>query len=164
MAKYNLEAKYFLQENLRKLDDAVLDKLWQLYAEICKFWETVEDPADMKADFLVFISNRIETDLRYLIEYVNYAEVIDELIKEFGAETAFKKLFTDTQANITPAFTNMARAKQLVVNEFIALNLALGGFRTFGDPSVPQGVPLNYPGYIGGMNRKGNIPYRTKSK
>ncbi|MBC9909758.1 hypothetical protein [Chitinophaga varians] len=161
MSKYNLEARYFVLENLRKLDDMLLDTLWQLFTQICKFWQTTDKPEAMKSDFLIFISNRIEIDVRYLAEYVNYGEVIRELTDELGEAAAFRRLFTDTAANITPAFTNLARAKQLVVNELIALNLALGGFKTFGDPTVAQGVPLNYPGYIGGMNLRDNTPYRT---
>jgi len=79
----------------------MLDKLWQLYCQICKFWQT----------------------------------------------SAYPRLFTDTQANITPAISKLAKAKQLVVNEFIALNLALGGFKAFGDSTVIDGVPLNYPAF-----------------
>jgi hypothetical protein len=163
MSKYNLEAKYFVRENLRKLDDPLIDTLWQLYAQICKFWQTTSNPEPMKPDFLIFISNRIEVDVRYLAEYVNYGDVIKELTLELGEEQAFVKLFTGQEANITPAFSNISRAKQFVVNELIALDLSLGGFRTFGDPAVRDGVPLNYPGYIGGMNKKDNPPYRTKN-
>ncbi|RBL89740.1 hypothetical protein [Chitinophaga flava] len=163
MSKYNLEARYFVLENLRKLDDTLLDTLWQLFVRICKFWQTTETPEAMKSDFLIFISNRIEMDIRYLAEYVNYGDVIQELTDELGEEAAFQKLFTDAAANITPAFTNLARAKQLVVNELIALNLSLGGFKTFGNPAIAQGVPINYPGYIGGMNRRDHTPYRKKA-
>lgn len=161
MAKYSLNAKYLILENLRRLDDSLVEKLWQLFIQISQFWQTVNQPDSMKSDFLIFISNRIEIDVRYLAEYVNYGEVIDELIQELGEEAAFERLFTDAQANITPAYSNLARAKQLVVNELIALNLSLGGFATFGDPSVSDGIPLNYPGFIGGMNRPDHTPYRT---
>lgn len=163
MNRYNLEAKYFGNQDSFKPDEATLNVLWTLFCQICKFWKTSDSPERMKSDFVVFVSNRIEIDSNYAIEYKNYLTVIEDLITEHGNEVAFKKLFTDPQANITPPITNLARAKQYVVNEFISLNLALGSFKTFGDPSVANGIPINYPGFIGGMNKKDKPPYRTNT-
>jgi len=148
-------------ENLRDLDDSLMDLLWQLNVRISEFWKTTDDPSHMKSALLTFISNRMEVDIRYLTEYVNYGDVIRELIAERGEDEAYHTLFTDPSGNITPPFTNFARAKQFVVNEFIYLNLSLGGFKTFGDPTVTDGVPLNYPGYIGGLDKPQHVPYRT---
>lgn len=164
MSKYHLEAKYLVSENLHKLDNLMRGKLWQLYCNICEFWQTTDDPSFMRSDLFVFISNRIESNTKYMAEYANYIEVIDELIEESGDKQAYVKLFTDPLGNITPPVSKLARAKQFVVNEFISLNLALGGFKTFGNPNVADGILLNYPGFIGGMNRPDHTPYRTKKK
>lgn len=158
---YNIEAKYYVNEYYRQLDDHLIDKLWCLFEKICGYWKLTDDTSLWKSSFLVFISNRIETDLRYLAEYVNFGEVMDELKGELGEDPAYVRLFTDKLATIIPATTKLARARQLVSNEFIALALSLGGFRTFGRDDIPDGMPLNYQGYIGGMNREGNITYRT---
>jgi hypothetical protein len=161
MSRYNLEARYFVLENLRRLDDTLIDQLWQLYTQICAFWQTCEDPSGARQELLSFVSNRIEVDIRYLAEYVNYGTVIEELINELGTSAAYKRLFIDASGNLIPPITNFGRAKQFVVNEFIALSLALGGFKVFGDMTVPQGSPLNYPGFIGGMCLENHTPYRT---
>jgi hypothetical protein len=164
MPKYNLEARFFLEENHRKLDDALINQLWKLFVKICEFWQTTDEPSRMKSNFLVFISNRIEVDPRYLIEYNNYVDVIEELTTELGEEEGYKKLFTDPLANIIPPITKLGRARQFVSNEFIGLNLALGGFKSFGNPDEVAGFPLNYPGYISGMNLENSTPYRKYPK
>ncbi len=160
MSEYDLEAKYSLLHSINKLDAGVIDKLWNLYLKICMFWDNTPDPEPQKPDFMVFISNRIEIDPRYVLEYLNYAEVITEMIGEMGEGPAFNKLFTDYEANLMPPVSKLARARQMVVNELIGLNLALGGFKGFGDSAVPGSFPVNYPGYIGGMNLPNNTPYR----
>lgn len=162
MAKYNLEAKYFLFEKLPGINDGLQEELWQLYIQICKFWQTTDHPERMKSDLFVFINNRIEIDNRYNFYYQVYTEVIAELKAKYGDEQAYVQLFTDPQGNITPPTTLLAYVKQFVVNEFISLNLSLGGFKTFGYANVPDGMPLNYPGYIGGINNLKNPPYRSK--
>jgi hypothetical protein len=153
MPQYNLEARYLIQNDLRQLDDASIDILWKLFVKIGDFWGNGGDPQLMKSNFLVFLSNRIENDYNYLSDYVNACDVIGELCEELGEEEGYKKLFTDPLANISPPVTKLARARQMVSNEFIKLQLALGGFKAFGSP-------LNYPGYFGGVNIEGRTPYR----
>jgi hypothetical protein len=158
MAKYNLEAHHHPYQHEEKLpDEKTMESMWNLFVEIGKFWKNNDHPEEMKSNFIVFISNRIQLDPNYVNEYKNAAEVIDELIEELGKREGYKKLFTDAQANISPPTTKLARARQLVSNEFVALQLALGGFKAFGGAE-------NYLGYIGGANIKGQTPYRKYKK
>ena len=154
MSKYDLEVNHHPYEHQEeKLDDETMESMWKLFVEIGEFWQNNERPEAMKSNFQVFIANRIHFDPNYRNEYRNAREVIDELIKELGERKAYEKLFTDPKAGISPPKTKFARARQLVSNEFIALQLALGGFKAFGGAK-------NYLGYIGGANIEGDTPYR----
>jgi hypothetical protein len=156
MKKYNIDAKFMINNSLQELNEDAIEKLWKLFQSIAKFWGTEENIDKMKSNFIVFLSNRIEIDYNYLVEYTNAILVIDELKEELGEKDAFIKLLTDPQANIAPPTTKLARARQLVSNEFISLYLSLGGFKHFGSN-------LNYPGYFGGTNKKETTPYRTNT-
>lgn len=156
MAKYNIDAKYMVANSLNELNEDAIEKLWKLFKSIDKFWGSDKNIDRMKSNFIVFLSNRIEIDYNYLAEYSNAIQVIEELISELGNEEAYIKLLTDPAANISPPTTRLARARQLVSNEFISLYLSLGGFKHFGSK-------LNYQGYFGGTNREKVIPYRTNN-
>lgn len=143
---------YPYQEELP--DERTMGSLWRLFEAIGRFWENDPHPEDMKSNFVVFLTNRIQLDPRYLDEYRNAAEVVEELVRELGAPAGYEKLFTDPQAMISPPTTKLARARQLVSNELVALQLSLGGFKAFGGAK-------NYLGYIGGANVDGAPPYRT---
>jgi hypothetical protein len=81
---------------------------------------------------------------------------MDELIAERGEEAAYALLFTDPGALETPPRTPLALVRQCVSNEFVAWQLALGGFKSWGAE--------NYCGYIGGAFIPGQpAPYRTWS-
>ena len=133
-------------------DSRTLARLWGLFVALGTHWQNNEDPESMKSNFLVFITNRIRLDPSYADEYRNAAAVLDELITELGETRAYEKLMTDPAANISPPATRIAHARQRVSNEFIALQLALGGFKAFG--------ATNYLGYISGPNIAGQPPYR----
>lgn len=155
MSRYNLDTPYHPKRRHDPLPDpATMDKLWKLFIAIGEFWENNDRPEAMKSNFETFVANRISLDARYLHEYANATAVLDELIDELGEADGYKKLFTDPQATISPPTTDLARARQLVSNEFVALQLALGGFKAFGGAT-------NYLGYIGGPNIEGRPPYRT---
>lgn len=158
MPKYNLDAHHHPYQHEEQLpDEKIMESMWKLFLEIGKFWKNNDHPEDMKSNFIVFISNRIQLNPNYINEYKNAAEVIEELVAELGEKEGYKKLFTDPQANISPPTTKLARARQLVSNEFVALQLALGGFKSFGEAK-------NYLGYIGGANIEGHTPYRKYKK
>ncbi|WP_175611296.1 hypothetical protein [Mycobacterium sp. SP-6446] len=93
----------------------------------------------MRSNLVAFIENRIQLNPNNLDEYVSAVEVIWELVAELGEEKGFRKFFTDRQANVSPPETRLAPVRQHVSNEFVSLQLALGGFKTFG--------VTNYLGY-----------------
>ena len=154
MAKYDLEARHHPYPYETELPDpATMDCLWKLFVRIGEFWQNNDHPEEMKSNFVTFVANRIQLNPSYRDEYRNAVEVIAELIAELGEEQGYRKLFTDAHANIAPPSTKLARARQMVSNEFVALQLALGGFKAFGGAK-------NYLGYIGGANVKDQVPYR----
>ena len=136
------------------LDAATIATLWELFVAIGEFWNNVTDSAPMKSRWLTFLDNRVRTDPSYVAEYRQAAKLILSLVETHGRAGAFELIFTDQQANLSPPRTRLARLRQRVSNEFVDLQLALGGFRSFGAE--------NYLGYIGGANIPGErTPYRT---
>jgi hypothetical protein len=133
-------------------DGPTLERLWDLFTAIGRYWRTGGDPERMRSNWLVFVSNRLRTEPSYAHEYANAAAVLAALIAELGETAAYEKLFTDEAANTGEPKTPLARARQKVSNEFVALQLALGGFEAFG--------AKNYLGFIAGANIAGDLPYR----
>ena len=133
-------------------DPQTLDQLWRLFVAIGRHWQNDDQPERMRSNWLVFVANRIRVDASYADEYATAAGVLRGLIAELGEPGAYEKLFTDADANVSPPATPLARARQKVSNEFVALQLALGGFKAWG--------AVNYLGYIAGANVQGQVPYR----
>lgn len=153
MPLYDLDAVHHANTNQLPFPDAkTLERLWQLFVAIGDFWQNNPEPERMRSNFLVFVANRIKVECCYVDEYNNAAHVLDELIAELGAPAGFEKLLTDVQADVAPPTTRLARARQRVSNEFVALQMALGGFKAFG--------AANYLGYVAGANIEGHVPYR----
>jgi hypothetical protein len=149
------QSKHPLSSNLAPLDDSTLDAMWQLFAQLGKFWHNVEDSTPYQSRLFSFMANRIDFDPMYRQYYITAQQVIADLIAERGQAAAYQYLLTDPTANQTPPATPLAIARQKVSNEFIALQLSLGGFQAFGGA-------LNYCGYFGGANVPGMpAPYRT---
>lgn len=136
------------------LDESTWSTLWDLFLAICERWQNVPDPELLKSDLITFVKNRVEMDANYTEDYASAARVIRDLVADRGREAAYTYLLTDAGANLKPPTTRLARARQRVANEFILLQLSLGGFGAFGGA-------LNYPGYIAGANLPGHTPYRT---
>ena len=109
----------------------------------------------MKSNFLVFGSNRIALNPNYLAKYRSAAAVIAELFAELGEAGAYEQLFTDAAASLSPPASKLARARQLVANEFVSLQMALGGFKAFGGAE-------NYFGYIDGPNTREQAEHETR--
>ena len=152
MSKYNLPAKTFAGLEETGLDAETIEGLWQLFVAICARWQNAE-PQTMRTRFIGFLSNRIELHPEYVSHYRLALTAIADLRRENG-ERAYEVLFTSPQAITTPPQTPLQIARQLVSNEFIALQLSLGGFKSF------TGA-INYPGYIAGWNGDGPAPYRV---
>jgi hypothetical protein len=154
MSKYNIAARHFagLEENA--LTPETVAGFWRLFVAICRQWDNVADPSTMQTRFRGFLGNRVERNPSYVMEYRNAVAVIAELTQERGEQEAYNFLLTNAEAAHSPPETPLQRARQRVANEFINLQLSLGGFRAFTGAR-------NYPGYIAGVNGSGPAPYRT---
>lgn len=108
-------------------DQELLESMWKLFEEIGKFLEIRVRTKRMKPGLETFIATRIRLFPSYLEEYKNAAEVIEELVSQWGKARGYRKLFTDPDAAIRPPVTPIAKARQRVVNEFIFLQLVLSG-------------------------------------
>ena len=151
---YQVRAKHPLSNDLSVLDEAVFDSMWSLFCQIGQYWQNMDDPTPYRLQLYSFMLNRMSLRPIYRNYYITAAAVIHQLIEQYGEQQAYVVLFTDTEANKSPPETPLALTRQKVSNEFVALQLALGGFRSFG--------AINYCGYIGGANIPGQpVPYRT---
>ncbi len=153
MSKYDLPSKTFAGLEEKGLDAETIDGLWELFLAICGRWQNTRDPLSMRSRLLGFLSNRIELHPEYVSHYRSALTAIADLRREHG-ERAYEELFTSAKASNAPPQTPLQIARQLVSNEFIALQLSLGGFKEF------TGA-INYPGYIAGWNGDGPAPYRV---
>ncbi len=140
-----------------ELDPETVELLWQLFVKICDRWGNVPDSGTMKTRFLRFLSNRIKMNPAYLDHYRKAVKEIERLKQDTQIPDAYEHLFTNPEANNPPIQSSLQIARQLVSNEFISLQLSLGGFKEF------TGA-INYPGYIAGWNGDGPPPYRIPSQ
>ena len=151
---YQPAAKHPLSPDMPSIDDDVFASMWDLFVHIGKFWGNMDDASPLRSELYSFMLDRIKLRPTYDQYYACAHRVMHELVRSRGAEQAYEYLFTDPDANQSPPETPVAVTRQMVANEFIALQLCLGGFKAFG--------ALNYCGYIGGANIPHvQIPYRT---
>lgn len=144
-----------LSAKLAPLETSTLDAMYQIFEQIGKFWDNVADSSVYKTRLFAFMGNRIDIDPLYRQYYTTAQATMADLVAQHGTDKAYEILFTDASANRSPPSTPLAITRQKVSNEFIALQLSLGGFQAFGGA-------LNYPGYFGGANVPGApAPYRT---
>ncbi|MER8823084.1 hypothetical protein NKH70_25385 [Mesorhizobium sp. M0991] len=155
---YQSKAIHALSRGKEPLSQDVIDTLWSLFREIGAHWSLEDDAEAYRLRFLTFIENRIELDPLYQGYYRDGAAFIDELRDKIGAAAAFNRIFAN-KPRIAPSgvpATMLEALQRFVANEFIALRLALGGFKSFG--------AVNYCGYFGGANIDGEpTPYRERS-
>ena len=153
---YQLTEKHPLSANLPPIGDDVFDAMWRLFVHIGRFWNNMDDPSPYRSQLYTFMCNRISLYPIYHEYYILAKKVMDGLVAERGEEAAYTLLFTDASALQTPPKTPLALVRQCVSNEFVAWQLALGGFKAWG--------AQNYCGYIGGAYIPGQpAPYRTWS-
>jgi hypothetical protein len=155
---YSAKVVHSLSKAATPQDDALVATLWSLFVAIGDCWQLGDDPAPYRLRFLSFLENRMDVEPLYRDTYRKGAALIDSMVAELGAAAAFEKIFFGKAKGIptgVPA-TPLETLQRFIANEFIALRLALGGFKTFG--------ALNYPGYFGGANIDGEpVPYRPRS-
>lgn len=134
----------------------VEDAMWELFVAVGTFWRLTDDPAGYRGRFKTFMENRISLNPLYTTFYAAAKKLIDELAASQGVAGAYATVFASKDRR-TPTGTPESELEFIqyyVANEFVALRLALGGFKDFG--------ALNYCGYFGGANIPGApVPYRT---
>jgi hypothetical protein len=151
---YQASEKHPLSAGLPAIREDVFEAMWQLFVQIGTFWKNMDHPAPYRSQLYTFMSNRIGLYPLYHDYYILAKEVMDQLVAERGVEAAYACLFTDPGAMECPPRTALAVVRQYVSNEFVAWQLALGGFKAWG--------AKNYCGYIGGAFIPGQpAPYRT---
>ena len=140
-----------LPGDLQQLTAHELDVLWRLFQSIGRTWkDTRSDSINISSDWREFIHAKTSVAPSYTGEYSNAVSCVSELILMYGEEEAYRKLFLDhgMPNPKAPPLTRVAHLKVYVVNEFIRVQVAKEGFKSW------QGS--NYKGYIGGsrFNRK----------
>lgn len=121
------------------------DRLWELFIEIGQNWRTrrgAYDTANLRSSWLEFIDAKTRYAPSYVGEYVNAAEVLDELIDMYGRDAAYSKLFFESGIAPGSTVTRIGHLKRFVVDEFIRMHITAGGHKSFGGE--------NYHGYLGG--------------
>jgi len=150
---YQASEQHPLSASLPPIGEDVFASMWRMFVQIGKFWNNMDDPAPYKTQLYTFMVNRISLDPTYHHYYILAKQVTDQLIDKLGEDAAYAFLFTDPSAT-TASTSPLALTHRYVSNEFIAWQLALGGFKAWG--------ALNYCGYIGGAYIPGQaVPYRT---
>ncbi len=144
-----------VSKTLPTLEPDVFDTLYELFEHIGRYWHNAEDSRNYQSELYIFIQNRINLYPIYQEYYRISSLTLRQLIEENGKEEAYQIVFTDPFANTPPVDSNLSIVRQKVSNEFVSLQLSLGGFKAFG--------AKNYPGFIGGAYIPGKpAPYRTK--
>lgn len=147
-------AAHPLSKDLPPPDPQVFASMWNMFVHIGKFWQNMDDPEPYRQNLYTFMENRISLRPIYHEYYAMARRVTDELIASMGEDQAYAYLFTDAGAAQQPPETPLAVTRQKVANEFMALQLSVGGFKVWG--------ATNLPSYIGGANIPGQpAPYRT---
>lgn len=133
--------------------EAVSPMLLRLWTAIGEHWQFIDSADEQLTRLRSFMDNRINLNPLYKAYYDFAEQVIADLISQHGDPDAFNVLFSTVEGTGVPQ-SPLDATKRLVVDEFIALRVALGGFLAFG--------AVNYCGYFGGANIKGEpIPYRA---
>ena len=154
---YQRKVIHPLSERLPPLSSQTVDTLWDIFIAIGEQWALKDEASSYRLRFQTFLENRIDVSPVYRAYYIDGAAFVADLIVELGRTPAYARLFAQkprvAQSGI-PA-TRLEAVQRYVANEFIALRLALGGFKSFGS--------INYRGYFGGANIEGEpTPYRER--
>jgi len=148
-------AKNPISDSTPEVPGDLFEAMWQIFVAIGRFWGNMADPAPHRIQLYNFMINRIKLYPIYRAYYATAKLVMEELTGKYGADEGYRRLFTDNQADIeNPPQSALALTRQMVSNQFVALQLSLGGFKAYG--------ALNYCGYPCGPYIPGvPAPYRT---
>ena len=156
LKKFRMNVNHSKGDERYAISDDLFESMYEILQQIGVFWENTPEGNDMRTDLYTFMMNRIRLNGCYLEEYKNAQRVLDEFKELYpSVEKAYAAFFTDPGGLENPD-TPLAKARQKVSNEFIALQMSLGGFKAFGAE--------NYPSYIAGAYIEGQVPpYRSKN-
>ena len=140
-----------LPGDIQQLTAMEMEDLWRLFQEIGRAWnDTRSDSMNIRSDWREFIHAKTNTAPSYTGEYSNAVSCVNELILMHGETEGIRKLLINHGITdpTKPPLTRVEHCKTYVVNEFIRVQVAKEGFKSW------QGS--NYKGYIGGSryNRK----------
>lgn len=150
---YEARVVHALSAQFLGASDSIAPRLWDLFVAIGDHWQLGDDPESCRSRLGVFMENRVAISPLHRGYYDGAVQVIEELVAAHGAQQAFEKLFTTKLPGAGVPLTPIEATKRFVVHEFIAMRMALGGFRAFG--------AVNYNGYMSGANNPDEpLPYR----
>lgn len=140
-----------LPGDIQELTAREIDILWRLFQAIGRVWQDIgQDSVNIKSDWLEFVHAKTRVAPSYTGEYSNAASCLTELINKYGEDAAYQTLLLEhgMPDPPPPPLTRVAHAKVYVINEFIRVQVAKAGFKSW--------KGSNYKGFIGGSryNRK----------
>lgn len=132
-----------------------LDELWRLFQGIHETWgENQSRVENMASGFREFVSVKSNEPDSYLNEYRSACVTLKQL-REIHGEKLYEYILLDPTV-IADVQTNygspVSRLRKFVVEEFIRVYVASGGFRSYGGK--------NYGGFVSGSRYRQNPPYR----
>ena len=145
-----------------------LEILWQLFVAIATAWGGNRhesnghaldrggspDPLAQRSQWLEFIEARTLTAPSYGGEYRSAVLVLEELSRVHGPAIWDELLFGASRS--APPTSRLGHLRRYVVEEFIKVWLASGGFKAFGAG--------NFNGYVSGSRFAVQAPYRLLLK
>ena len=136
-----------------KLRPEEVGRLWEVFEAIASTWGDPDgEPRLQRSQWLEFLEVRTAEAPSYLEEYRSAIRVLDELRENHGDQAMKKLLFESGMKEGDAATTRLAHLKMFVVDEFIRVWLASGGFKVYGAG--------NYNGYISGSRFAVRPAYR----
>lgn len=131
--------------------------LWKLFVAISEEWQ-IGNVLSFRSGWLEFIQVKMSSPPDFTAEYSNAASVVEELLHVYGDPAGYRMLLIDHGIPTGAPQTRLAHAKRFVVDEFIRVQILLGGFKSFVDPADHEEV--NYRGYMGGSRYQRLRPVR----
>lgn len=139
------------------LTHAELETLWKLFLAIGAEWR-IENVPSFHSAWLEFIEVKTNSAPDFTAEYSNAASVVNELLFVYGDPAGYRMLLINHGLTPGPPETRLAHAKRFVADEFIRVQILLGGFKSFVDPADRD--EANYRGYMGGSRYQRVRPVR----
>jgi hypothetical protein len=146
--------------------ESEVEGLWRAFVAIGEAWQnTTHESAGLRSSWLDFLIQKCTTRPSYIGEYVSALEVFDELVAIHTEAQAFPVLFFESGVDtMAPPLTRLAHAKQYVINEFIRVQIVIGGFKNFITPDPTELRPdeiVNHRGFIAGSRYNRVKPVRV---